>query len=89
MRPRYVIVVLAIVAAAAVVALGPLRGRSVEDGFGDIAGKLQATLSGASAPRKSRKSASRASRSKRPDARLRFSRIGTYCRSRRRRGALR
>lgn len=50
MRPRYVIVVLAIVAAAAVVALGPLRGRSVEDGFGDIAGKLQATLSGASAP---------------------------------------
>jgi len=46
MRPRYVIVVMAIVAAAAVVALGPLRGRSVEDGFGDIA----TTLSGASAP---------------------------------------
>jgi hypothetical protein len=33
MRPRYVIVVLAIVVAAAVVALGPLRGRSVKDGL--------------------------------------------------------
>jgi len=48
MRPRYVILALALVTAAAVVAVGPLRGRSVEDAFSDITGKLKVALSGAS-----------------------------------------
>lgn len=46
MRPRYIIVALAFLAAAALVALAPLRGRSIEQALSDISG----TLAGASKP---------------------------------------
>ena len=46
MRPRHIILVLALVAAAAVVVMGPLRGRSVEDALHDIAGSVTTALSG-------------------------------------------
>jgi multidrug efflux system membrane fusion protein len=48
MRPRNVVLVLALVVAAAVLAVGPLRGRSFEDGVKDIGARLAATVSGAS-----------------------------------------
>jgi len=47
MRPRHIVLALAIAAAAALVVMGPLRGRSIEDGVHDIAGGLTAALSGA------------------------------------------
>ena len=49
MRPRHIILVLALLAAAAVVVIGPLRGRSVEDALHDIAGSVATALSGVTA----------------------------------------
>ncbi len=46
MRPRHIILVLPLVAAAAVVVMGPLRGRSVDDALHDIAGSVTTALSG-------------------------------------------
>ena len=37
MRPRYVVLILALALAAAVVAMGPVKGRSVEAGFRELA----------------------------------------------------
>ncbi len=50
MQPRLVILALVLVAAAAVVVMGPLRGRSVEAGLNDLAGKLKAALTATSVP---------------------------------------
>ncbi len=50
MRPRYIILMLALVAAAVVVVMGPVRGRGVEAGLYDLAGKLKVALVGASGP---------------------------------------
>ncbi len=49
MRPRYVVLMLALALAAAVVAFGPFQGRSVEAGFRKLAGLASSTLSGATA----------------------------------------
>ncbi len=49
MRPRYVVLVLALALAAAVVALGPVKGRSVEAGFRELASLTTSALSNASA----------------------------------------
>ena len=46
MRPRYIILGLALVAAAALVIMGPLRGRSVKETLSDLAGTLTAALPG-------------------------------------------
>jgi hypothetical protein len=46
MRRRHIILVLALVAAAAVAVMGPLRGRSVEDALRDIAGSVTTALPG-------------------------------------------
>src|SRR5690242_19707741 len=48
MRPRNVVLALALVAAAAVLAVGPLRGRSIEDGIKDVGARVTAVVSGAS-----------------------------------------
>ncbi len=50
MRPRYIILGLALVAAAALVIMGPLRGRSVEETLNDLAGSLTAALPGSTGP---------------------------------------
>ena len=50
MRPRYIVLGLALVAAAALVLVGPLRGRSIEETLSDPAGTLTAALSGSTAP---------------------------------------
>ncbi|MGZ5852001.1 MAG: efflux RND transporter periplasmic adaptor subunit [Hyphomicrobium sp.] len=50
MRPRYIVLGLALVAAAALVLMGPLRGRSIEETLSDPAGTLTAALSGSTAP---------------------------------------
>jgi RND family efflux transporter MFP subunit len=47
MRPRYVVLVLALALAAAVVALGPVKGRSVEAGFRALASLTSSALSDA------------------------------------------
>jgi RND family efflux transporter MFP subunit len=49
MRPRYAVLILALVLAAAVLALGPLKGRSVEAGMRELADFASLTLSGAAA----------------------------------------
>ena len=50
MRPRYIVLGLALVAAAALVIMGPLRGRSIEETLSDPAGTLTAALSDSTAP---------------------------------------
>jgi RND family efflux transporter MFP subunit len=50
MRPRYIVLGLALVAAAAFVIMGPLRGRSIEETLNDLAGTLTAALSDSTAP---------------------------------------
>ena len=50
MRPRYIILGLALVAAAALVIMGPLRGRSVKETLSDLAGTLTAALPGSTGP---------------------------------------
>jgi multidrug efflux pump subunit AcrA (membrane-fusion protein) len=50
MRPRYIVLGLALVAAAALVLMGPLRGRSIEETLNDLAGTLTAALSGSTGP---------------------------------------
>jgi RND family efflux transporter MFP subunit len=50
MRPRYIVLELALVAAAALVLMGPLRGRSIEQTLNDLAGTLTAALSGSTGP---------------------------------------
>ena len=45
MRPRYIVLGLALVAAAALVLMGPLRGRGIEETLNDLAGTLTAALS--------------------------------------------
>jgi len=45
MRPRYIILAVALALGAAVVAMGPLRGRSVEAGIGDLASLATSALS--------------------------------------------
>ncbi len=45
MRPRHIIIVLALLAATAVVVMGPLRGRGVEDAVRDISGSVTVALS--------------------------------------------
>ena len=50
MRPRYIVLGLALVAAAALVIMGPLRGRSIEETLNDLAGTLTAALSGSTGP---------------------------------------
>ena len=50
MRPRYIILGLALVAAAALVIMGPLRGRSVKETLNDLAGTLTAALPGSTGP---------------------------------------
>jgi RND family efflux transporter MFP subunit len=44
MRPRYVVLILALALAAAVLALGPLKGRSVEAGIGELADLASSTV---------------------------------------------
>lgn len=44
MRPSYIVLSLAVIAAAAVVVLGPMRGRSVESGISDAARGIVSTL---------------------------------------------
>src|ERR1700737_1122698 len=50
MRPRNIVLGLALVAAAALVLMGPLRGRSIEETLHDFAGTLTAALSGSTGP---------------------------------------
>jgi multidrug efflux system membrane fusion protein len=50
MRPRYIVLGLALVAAAALVIMGPLRGRSIEETLNDLAGTLTAALPGSTGP---------------------------------------
>jgi RND family efflux transporter MFP subunit len=50
MRPRYIVLGLALVVAAALVIMGPLRGRSIEETLNDLAGTLTAALSDSTAP---------------------------------------
>ena len=50
MRPRYIVLGLAFVAAAALVIMGPLRGRSVKETLSDLAGTLTAALPGSTGP---------------------------------------
>lgn len=50
MRPRNIVLGLALVAAAALVLMGPLRGRSIEETLHDLAGTLTAALSGSTGP---------------------------------------
>ncbi len=45
MRPSYVVMILVAAAVAAMAAVGPLRGRSVESGFEDVGGAIQSALS--------------------------------------------
>lgn len=45
MRPSYIVLALLACAAAAVAALGPMRGRSVQSGFEDLGSALHAALS--------------------------------------------
>jgi RND family efflux transporter MFP subunit len=49
MRPRYLVMILALALAGAVIALGPLKGRSVEAGFHELASLTSTALSGAGA----------------------------------------
>lgn len=46
MRPRYVVLTLAILLGAAVVALGPLKGRSIEAGIGELTQLAPSVLGG-------------------------------------------
>ena len=50
MRPRYIALGLALVAAAALVIMGPLRGRSIEETLNNLAGTLTAALPGSTGP---------------------------------------
>lgn len=50
MRPRYIVLGLALVAAAALVIMGPLRGRSIEETLNNLAGTLTAALPGSTGP---------------------------------------
>ena len=50
MRPRYIVLGLALVAAVALVIMGPLRGRSIEETLNDLAGTLTAALPGSTGP---------------------------------------
>jgi RND family efflux transporter MFP subunit len=44
MRPSYVVLILVAAAAAALIAFGPLRGRSVESGIEDVGGTIKSAL---------------------------------------------
>ena len=46
MRPSYVVMILVAAAVAAMAAVGPLRGRSVEFGFEDVGGAIQSAFAG-------------------------------------------
>src|SRR2546425_1182713 len=50
MRPRYIVLGLALVATAALALMDPLRGRSIEEMLNDLAGTLTAALSGSTGP---------------------------------------
>jgi RND family efflux transporter MFP subunit len=49
MRPRYAVLILALVLAAAVVAFGPVKGRSVEDGVQELANRTTSAVGDAAA----------------------------------------
>src|SRR3972149_6292429 len=46
MRPRYVVLAFVLLLAAAVVAMGPVRGRSVDSGVRDLADLVTSAVSG-------------------------------------------